>query len=146
MTGSKDVKRVGFLLERTTRIVKLCFTKAFAQLEVDITPEQWVILDTLKERGPLLQVDIAHIVFKNTPTVSRMIDHLERKSFITRTPSEKDRRATIISLTSEGEALIDQCMEEVRKLRSRSWKALSDKDYDHFTRIIDQIFDNMKSY
>ena len=146
MTDNQDVKRVGFLLERTTRIVKLCFTKAFTQLQVDITPEQWVILDTLKERGSLLQVDIAHIVYKNTPTVSRMIDHLERKALISRVPSETDRRATVISLTLEGNQLVERCMEEINRLRDLTWRELSNEDFQQFTRIIDQVFVNMQSY
>ena len=146
MDLGKDDKRVGFLLERTTRIVKLCFTKAFAQLEVDITPEQWVVLDTLVQEGAMSQVDIAQIIYKNTPTVSRLIDQLERKGFLNRVPSDEDRRATIISITTEGKKLVDQCLPEVKRLRELTWEGLNDKEYQQFTRIIDQVFKNMQSY
>ncbi|NNF32907.1 MAG: MarR family transcriptional regulator [Saprospiraceae bacterium] len=146
MRGRKKDKRVGFLLESTTRIVKLCFNKAFNQLDVDITPEQWVVLDTLMERGPLSQVDISEIIFKDAPTVSRLIDQLERKGFLNRLPSETDRRATIIRITKEGKNLVDHCINEVRQLRELTWKDLSEEDYLHFTRIINQVFNNMQSY
>jgi DNA-binding MarR family transcriptional regulator len=146
MGGRKKDKRVGFLLESTTRIVKLCFNKAFTQLDVDITPEQWVVLDTLMDRGPLSQVDISGIIFKDAPTVSRLIDQLERKGFLNRLPSETDRRATVIKITTEGKNLVDHCLKEVRQLRELTWKNLSEEDYNHFTRIINQVFNNMQSY
>lgn len=146
MGGRKKDKRVGFLLESTTRIVKLCFNKAFSQLGVDITPEQWVVLDTLMDRGTLSQVDISGIIFKDAPTVSRLIDQLERKGFLNRLPSESDRRATVISITTEGKNLVDHCINEVRQLRELTWKDLSEEDYHHFTRIINQVFNNMQSY
>jgi len=146
MGGRKKDKRVGFLLESTTRIVKLCFNKAFTQLDVDITPEQWVVLDTLMDRGPLSQVDISGIIFKDAPTVSRLIDQLERKGFLNRLPSETDRRATVIKITTEGKNLVDHCLKEVKQLRELTWKNLSEEDYNHFTRIINQVFNNMQSY
>ena len=139
-------KKVGFLLERTTRIIKLCFTKAFKNLDVDITPEQWVILDTLFLEGNQSQVDLAAMIFKNTPTVSRIIDILVQKGYVTRELSEKDRRKTIISITEIGKKLVKSCYNEVNQLRTLTWEHLSDEDYEDFKRIMTQVFKNLKSY
>ena len=145
---SKDniEKRVGFLLERTTRILKLSFTKAFGNLGVDITPEQWIILDTLVQKGSHSQVELAQIIFKNIPTVSRIIDILVNKDFVLREISEEDRRKTIISISEEGEKLVFKCYKEVKRLRTLAWDGLSNEDYEVFTRIINTVFENMKSY
>lgn len=139
-------KKIGFLLERTTRIAKLSFSKAFKKLGVDITPEQWIVLDKLDVNGEMSQKEIGNESFKNAPTISRIIDNLVRKGFVSRISEENDRRKTAISLTPSGKELVDQCRMEVEALRDRSWNNLTDKDYKEFNRIIDQIFENFEGY
>ncbi|MDF1694521.1 MAG: MarR family transcriptional regulator [Saprospiraceae bacterium] len=139
-------KKIGFLLERTTRIAKLSFTKAFKKLNVDITPEQWIVLDKLDLKGEMSQKEIGNESFKNAPTISRIIDNLVRKGYVSRTSEESDRRKTAISLTQEGEKVIQLCRQEVDALRDLSWNNLSDQDYEDFNRIIDQIFLNFEGY
>jgi len=145
MSDHKD-KRIGFLLERTTRIAKLSFTQAFKQLDADITPEQWIVLDTINVNGTMSQKDIGSSSFKNAPTISRIIDNLVKKGFVSRISEEDDRRKTSISLTEKGKTLIAKCQQEVDSLRRLSWDNLTDEDYDDFTRVLDQIFDNFGNY
>lgn len=139
-------KKIGFLLERTTRIAKLSFTKAFKKLGVDITPEQWIVLDKLDMKKEMSQKEIGNESFKNAPTISRIIDNLVRKGFVSRISEENDRRKTAISLTLDGKQLVDQCRKEIDVLRDHSWNNLSDRDYKEFNRIIDQIFENFEGY
>ena len=139
-------KKIGFLLERTTRIAKLSFTKAFKKLDVDITPEQWIVLDKLDAKKEMSQKEIGNESFKNAPTISRIIDNLVRKGFVSRVSGTNDRRKTSISLTSSGKDLVDKCRDEIDALRDLSWKNLSDRDYAEFNRIIDQVFENFESY
>lgn len=145
MSGHSD-KKIGFLLERTTRIAKLSFTKAFKKLGVDITPEQWIVLDKLDSNREMSQKEIGNESFKNAPTISRIIDNLVRKGFVSRMSEENDRRKTAISLTNEGKKLVGKCRAEVDNLRDLSWNNLSEKDYKEFNRIIDQIFENFEGY
>ena len=145
MSSNSD-KKIGFLLERTTRIAKLSFTKAFKKLGVDITPEQWIVLDKLDVKKEMSQKEIGNESFKNAPTISRIIDNLVRKGYVSRVSEESDRRKTVISLTTDGKTLVDQCREEVDALRALSWNNLSDRDYAEFNRIIDQVFENFESY
>lgn len=139
-------KRIGFLLERTTRNAKLSFTKAFKKLEVDITPEQWIVIDTVNKNGTMSQKSIGQLSFKNAPTISRIIDNLVKKGLVDRVEEKGDRRKTSISITASGANLIDHCHNEVDKLRKLSWVGLTDSDYVDFTRILDKIFENFEAY
>jgi len=139
-------KKIGFLLERTTRIAKLSFSKAFKKLGVDITPEQWIVLDKLDINKEMSQKAIGNESFKNAPTISRIIDNLVKKGFVSRVSEENDRRKTAISLTPNGKGLVDKCRKEVDDLRDLSWNKLTDQDYKQFNRIIDQIFENFESF
>ena len=139
-------RRVGFLLESTTRVVKLSFTKAFKNLGVDITPEQWVILDTLHTKGSLTQKELAEACYKNYPTISRILDNLVKKKYLKRKIEKEDRRKTSVHLTSAGTKLVKKCLPEVKKLRSLSWENLDDKDYKKLKEILEQVFRNSESY
>ena len=139
-------KRIGFLLERTTRIAKLSFTKAFKKLDVDVTPEQWIVIDTVNKNGTMSQKEIGRLSFKNAPTISRIIDNLVKKGLVDRIGEKGDRRKTSISITAEGSNLIERCQAEVDRLRNLSWEGLSNSDYEDFTKTLDKIFENFEGY
>ena len=142
MTKNSNAKRIGYYLERTTRIVKLSYLKALKENGIDITPEQWVILDSLYNEDGQSQKDLANGSFKNAPTISRILDILEEKGFIQRKASSDDRRKFKIFLTVSGVEIVEKSQSIVKEMRERGWNALSEEDYDDFTRILNQIFKN----
>lgn len=146
MSESSDPKKFGFLLERTFRITKLSFIKVFNKLQVDITPDQWVLLDTLNNMGELSQKEISEQSFKDAATISRIIDKLEKKSLVTRKSEQKDRRKTTIKLTEKGQETVEICQQEIDRLRRHSWQNLTEEDYENFQRIMNQVFHNFDSY
>lgn len=143
MDKQAAAKKIGYYLERTTRIVKLSYLQAFAQLGIDITPEQWVMLDSLYQRNGQSQTELAGDSYKNAPTVSRIIDLLEKKGLVERQRFANDRRRYKIFLTPEGQATVESVQPAVARLRAKGWEQLTDEDYAHFLRIINQVFDNL---
>jgi len=135
--------KIGYYLERTTRIVKLNFHQAFKNMGLNLTPEQWVILDLLQTSNGLSQTSIAEQSFKDAPSISRTIDTLVKKNYVVRKSAADDRRKFEIFLTTEGRKVAADMTPIVNNLRSRSWENLSASDYNEFLRIINQVFDNM---
>ena len=141
-----EEKRIGVLLEQANRITKLSFIKVFKKLGVDITPEQWVILDTLYKQDALSQTELGEIAYKNKPTISRIIDLTSRKKLTKRKACTHDRRKYRIQLTAKGRKVVEKCSPEINKLRDFSWKGLTNKDYAEFQRITSQLFENFNEY
>jgi DNA-binding MarR family transcriptional regulator len=54
-------------------------------------------------RHRLLPCDLAEALAVTTPTVTAMVDGLEKDGLVTRLPNERDRRSNIITLTEKGE-------------------------------------------
>lgn len=146
MSELSDPKKFGFLLERTFRITKLSFIRVFNKLNADITPDQWVLLDTLNQKGKLSQKEISKLSFKDAATISRIIEKLVYKELVTKSNEELDKRKTTIDLTNKGKALVDRCQEEVDNLRKQSWQDLTEEDYQNFQRIMDQVFTNFQHF
>jgi len=145
MEKQDSAKKIGYYLERTTRIVKLSYLQAFAQLGVDITPEQWVMLDSLYQRNGQSQTELAGDSYKNAPTVSRILDLLEKKGLVERQRFANDRRRYKIFLTKEGQVTVEKVKPAVATLREQGWQQLTDADYSTFLRIMNQIFENLRS-
>src|SRR5258708_35525950 len=63
----------------------------------DITPSQLSALSVIvrEERLTLSQLAVAERV--QPPTITRVIDSLERKGLATRTPSDQDRRGALVA-------------------------------------------------
>jgi len=142
MDKNIHTKPIGYLLERTTRVVKLSFHKCFKELDIDITPEQWVMMDSLHERNDQSQKELANDSFKDAPTISRIINVLEKKGWVERKASPEDGRMYLIHQTEEGRKITEVLQTEISQLREQGWNKLSKEDYDEFTRIINQVFDN----
>ncbi len=144
--AQKQEKKVGILLERSTRITKLTFIKAFKKIGADVTPEQWVVLDNLYLQNGQTQTELCEKAYKNKPTISRIIDITCQKKLTTRKNFTGDRRKFKIFLTAKGKKLVEKCNPEIEKLRALSWKSLTKKDYETLNKITDQLFENLSSY
>lgn len=145
MSKQHTSKAYGTLIDRTLRIIKLQFIHAFKEAGVDLTPEQWVIIDELYKHNGISQTELANGSFKNAPTVSRIIDLLASKNMVERQRFENDRRRYKIFLTKKGKETFEKAHPIVLSLRNQGWSNLSDEDYAHFTRIMNQIFDNLST-
>ncbi|MEM6724021.1 MAG: MarR family transcriptional regulator [Bacteroidota bacterium] len=137
-------KIYGSYIDRTYRVIKLHYLKAFREAGLDITTEQWVLIDSLHGQNGLTQKQLAEAIFKNTPTVSRIIDLLSKKGLIERHASPEDRRQNRLFLTKHGKQVHQKALQVVLQLREQGWQNLSEQDYQDFLRIINQVFANFE--
>ncbi len=135
-------KGIGYLLERTSRMVKLAYSQAFNKAGYDVTPEQWVVLESLFLQDGQTQNDLATDSFKDAPTISRILNLLEKKGYLYRRSRSHDKRIRFIFLSDSGRELVLTMQPEVQDLRSRGWAGLTSGDYEDFVRITNQIFAN----
>ncbi|MEL7222324.1 MAG: MarR family transcriptional regulator [Bacteroidota bacterium] len=142
MMPQDDTKNFGALMDRTLKLIKQNYFQAFRDLEVEITTEQWVLIDRLAEQDGISQTELASDSFKNAPTVSRIIELLKKKKLISKKRSKEDKRQYLIFLTDKGKALHHKAMPAVQQLRRKGWHGLNEADYEHFVRMMNQIGEN----
>ncbi len=73
-----------------------------------MTPRQYHALRMLRGAGAagLNHADIGTRLLARAPDVTRMMDQLERRHWISREPSEADRRIVIHRISAEGQAIL----------------------------------------
>jgi len=133
---------VGYLLERTTRVVKLRFHRLFKEKNMDLTPEQWIVLDILHQSDSMSQKQLGEHSFKDAPTISRIVKGLVVRSMIQIKAGEEDKRVQNISLTKTGVLTVEKLLPEIEKIRATGLEGLSPKEYKMFNSIMDKIFQN----
>ena len=80
-------------------------SRNFRQEGVEITPEQWTILLFLWEKDGVTQQELCNATFKDKPSMTRLIDNMERQHLVVRISDKKDRRNNLIHLTKTGREL-----------------------------------------
>lgn len=92
-------KQVGVYLNLVHCKFKQYMNSIFQGHGFNLTPEQFLVMDTLWDEGILSQQKIADIIFKDKNSVTKLIDALENKGLVKRVPDKTDRRLNQIHLT-----------------------------------------------
>ncbi len=65
------------------------------------------VLHTLARRGPLRLTDLTATEQLKQPALTSLVAKLERDGLVFRAPDPRDGRAVLLSLTAEGQAIVD---------------------------------------
>jgi len=138
MTGEELLS--GFLLEKTAKLMKLHFSRSLANhASIDITADQWIILDILHQQSPLSQQMLAEMAMKDAPTVTRILDLLESKKYITRENHPADRRKFNIVLTRKGEKMYHTVWPLAQSFRAECYQGLTSAELNTFSKVLSKI-------
>lgn len=140
----EQFSKYSFLLDRTARKVKQYAQQKFNLMDYDITVDQWLVIKNLAENELLSQTELAQLVFKDHPTLTRIIDILSKKDFVERIPHPQDRRSFQLHLTPQGLEKVRSLKPEVAQIREKAWENLNEKDFDEFKRILNTIYSNLE--
>lgn len=135
--------RYSFLLDRTARKVKQYAQQQFKQGEFEVTVDQWLVLKNLSENGLMSQTELANLVFKDHPTLTRIIDLLCKKGYVERIPHPQDRRSFQVHLTQSGLEKVAELKPKVLEIREKAWENLNETDFEEFKRILNTIYQNL---
>lgn len=132
-----------FLLDRTARRVKQYAQRKFKDLAFNVTVDQWLVLKHLYENESLKQNQLADLLFKDNPTLTRIIDLLCEKELVVRKLHPTDRRCFQVTLTRQGRSKVEQMKPKIKKIRLKAWEGLSKDDFAHFQKVLDTIYRNL---
>jgi MarR family 2-MHQ and catechol resistance regulon transcriptional repressor len=69
-------------------------------------PTEFAVLEVLHHRGPLPLGEVGSRVLLTSGSVTHVVDKLEARGLVTRTPDPADRRVSLAALTEEGARII----------------------------------------
>jgi DNA-binding MarR family transcriptional regulator len=106
-----------------------------------ITPQQYNVLRILRGAGAdgLPTLTIGERMVEQTPGVTRLIDRLERKGLVARTPCPKDRRRVFCRITPKGLDLLKELDEPVNLWDVQTVSTLPPTELDSLITLLDRV-------
>jgi|WetSurMetagenome_2_1015567.scaffolds.fasta_scaffold07433_3 MarR family transcriptional regulator, organic hydroperoxide resistance regulator len=101
------------------------------------------ILGTLMYRGPSTMTEVARIIGKDKSTITALISKLIRMEYVEKRKRGADNRFTQIALTPKGEALKPAFFSIAGKLRTLSYKGITNDERDHLVRLLTTLHENL---
>ncbi len=102
------------LIRLGSRLHRL-YAETIEGLSVPLSVQQYRILDRVG-LGVSSLSKLAELARRQPPTISKSVDSLVRQGLLSRSESADDRRATALSLTPEGAALLAEAREALDRL------------------------------
>jgi DNA-binding MarR family transcriptional regulator len=132
------------LTGKISNAINRTFLRAFATEGIDITTEQWSVLACLWKKDKVTQQTLCTLTAKDKPSMTRLIDNLEKRNLVTRVSDHNDRRINLIHLTEAGTKLQAKATDIVQKIAMRTLHNISEEELNMSRNILKKIMDNLE--
>ena len=107
--------------------------------DFDITPIQFAILTVLYGGRALDQITLSTAVGIDRTSGADIIKRLYRRGLVERVASTEDRRARLVHITGEGQALVRRMQPHMERAQERLISPLSPAEQAMFNELIGKI-------
>ena len=117
--------------------------KNFRNAGLEITIEQWSILYHLWKEDCLSQQELCNRTFRDKPSITRLIDNLEKKEMVKRMPSKTDRRINLVCLTEAAKQIQNLTIDLANQTMSEALVGVKKEDIEIVKIVFQKVYDNL---
>lgn len=118
--------------------------KHFRQAGLEITIEQWSILYHLWIEDCLSQQELCNRTYRDKPSITRLIDNLEKQKLVKRTASKEDRRINLVCLTDAAKVLQDLTIDLANQTMDDALSGVTREEIETVKKVLHQVYQNLK--
>jgi DNA-binding MarR family transcriptional regulator len=104
-----------------------------------------LVLGILRDHGPMAPSVLGDKLIVTRATVTGVLDSLERRGFVTRSPNPTDRRGQIAEITAEGLLVLQQLRTVVHRNEKHWAGVLTDDELRTYIELLHRIQDSVAS-
>jgi len=117
--------------------------KNFRNAGLEITIEQWSVLYHLWKEDGLSQQELCTRTFRDKPSITRLIDNLEKQHLVRRVASPSDRRINLVQLTEAAKDLQQITIDLANQTMAEALVGVEKKDIDTVKSVFQKVYDNL---
>ena len=117
--------------------------KKFNNASVNLTIEQWSVLYHLWKADGMSQQELCNATFRDKPSITRLVDNLEKLELVKRVPDEKDRRINKVFLTKNAAALEGQTMQLAEETLNDALAGVPQEQIEMCKDVLQRVYDNL---
>lgn len=129
----------GHLLRRCHQIAVAIFLDECSIY--DLTPLQFAVLIVLSEQGSQDQVSLGGEIALDRTTITVVVRNLEERGLILRDKSGRDQRSKIVSITAQGQALLNEVLPAVQQAQERIMAPLTSEEGVQLLGLLEKLAD-----
>ena len=126
-------------LMRASRVVTAAIVRSLGSVADGISVTQLRTLVLVGSQGPLTVTAVAEALGVNASNASRTCDRLVTAGLLDRRAAEDDRRRVALTLTAEGEQVVDEVMDHRRAELARVVERMEPGDRADLARALDRF-------
>jgi DNA-binding MarR family transcriptional regulator len=118
--------------------------KKFNTAELNLTIEQWSVLYHLWKQDGISQQELCNATFRDKPSITRLVDNLEKLQLVKRVSSDSDRRMNLIFLTKQAQKLQEQSMGLAEETLNEALEGVPAERIEICKEVLQIVYDNLK--
>ena len=140
----KKSELYSFITGKASTAIARRLQKNFKQAGVEITIEQWSVLYHLWKEDGMSQQQLGEATFRDKPSITRLVDNLEKLSLVKRVASKEDRRINMIYLTPEAKDMQEKTMELANQTLNEALVGVTNGQIEIAKEVLQQVYENLK--
>jgi DNA-binding MarR family transcriptional regulator len=128
--------RLIFLISKVYQKLITNLQKAFSESGIEVTPIQVMLLFFLQKNDGLSLTQISQGLMLENPTVTGLIDRLEKSGYVKRSDHPNDRRVYLVYLTEKGNIVANKALPIVRRLNEQIKEGYSKEEIEGFKKVL----------
>jgi DNA-binding MarR family transcriptional regulator len=117
--------------------------RKFNQSGINLTIEQWSVLYHLWKQDGASQQELCNATFRDKPSITRLIDNLEKSGLVKRVSDEKDRRINKVHLTAIAQKLQEQTMQLAEQTLNEALEGVPADQVNLCKEVLQKVYDNL---
>ena len=134
-----------FMTGKATTAIARRLQRNFKLAGLDITVEQWSVLYYLWKQDGMSQQDLCNATFRDKPSITRLVDNLEKQKLVKRVASKTDRRINEVFLTEKGRYIEQQTMVVANQTMNEALVGVPEKQIQVAKEVLQKVYDNLQS-
>ncbi|MDP4150886.1 MAG: MarR family winged helix-turn-helix transcriptional regulator [Bacteroidota bacterium] len=118
--------------------------KKFNSAGLKVTIEQWSVLYHLWKQDGMSQQELCKATFRDKPSITRLVDNLEKLQLVKRVPSGNDRRINLVYLTRQAQRLQEEAMNLAEATLNEALEGVPPDRIDVCKEVLQIVYDNLK--
>jgi DNA-binding MarR family transcriptional regulator len=102
------------------------------------------VLYHLWKQDGISQQELCNATFRDKPSITRLVDNLEKAGLVKRVASETDRRINNIFITKQAEKLQEKSMELAEETLNEALEGVPSDKIDICKEVLQIVYDNLK--
>ena len=117
--------------------------KKFNVAGLNLTIEQWSVLYHLWKKDGISQQDLCKASFRDKPSITRLVDNMEKAGLVRRVAAVNDRRINLIYLTKDGQQLQEQTLRLADQTLIEALRGVPADKVEVCKQVLQVVYDNL---